>query len=202
MTTKLIKLCFYDDSEEEEEDDEEEESEEEVEKHRIKKKSETENEIGESENENVAVALGFAANGDEREKRDLGFLQQSAGTKRKHSDCSVKEENGSEAKSTNPPTSKIAKPRLPLPSALFSTSSSSTSYPLSSSSSSLVESRIRSFAHVRGNWASHVFLKPFVDDDDSMEELSENISVEAMKVFQKHSLPSVKVRTWKLEQVR
>ena len=121
-----------------------------------------------------------------------GTVKDGAGPKRKHSDVLV---NGNEFVADCPnPAKKESKARLPLPSALFtSTSSSSTSSSPSSSSTSSSRGRVRSFAHVRGNWASHVFLKPFVNDE-SMGELSQKISEEAMKVFEQNSLPKVEVR--------
>lgn len=182
MSTKLIKLCFYDDSEEEEEDNEEEN---ELGCGQNVKKI---GEKGDSGVENVNVE----SEKDTLEKgTEPGTVKDGAGPKRKHSDVLV---NGNEFVADCPnPAKKESKARLPLPSALFtSTSSSSTSSSPSSSSTSSSRGRVRSFAHVRGNWASHVFLKPFVNDE-SMGELSQKISEEAMKVFEQNSLPKVEV---------
>ena len=57
----------------------------------------------------------------------------------------------------------------------------------------LLDGRIRSFAHVRGNWASHVFLRP-VDDEESMTELADKIVVCANEIMREESTAAIKVR--------
>ena len=183
MATKLKKLCFFDDDDEDEDDTEEEEE-----------------DVGQGLGEG-GRKVASSNNGrdsvpsDKNKENGRSCVKNGqvddqllpSGCKRKLSHVSVEKERTNDVSSRAKSSSK---PHLPLPSALLLTSTSTTTTTTHSSSA---DGRVRNFAHVRGNWASHVFLRPFVDDE-TLEDLGEKIASEATKMFAVKGLPSVKVR--------
>ena len=165
MAAKLIKLRFFDDFEDDFSDDDDSDD----------------NNDDDDGDESKKDALK-RSNGD-----DVKPIPTSK--KRKHSpavaasDVKNSDANG-EITHVSP---RVQKPRLPLPSAFVASSASSSSSsddgPISSA-----DGRIRTFAHVRGNWASHVLLKPFEGDDETMGELGRKIVDIANDVFKSEGI--------------
>ena len=204
MATNVIKLCFFDDPEEEENSEEEGESSEEEEKEEKKEKvgqKTAAKTLGNGKDGSVECGIGGQTSALSQKTTQHNENDEKDPSVNPECNSSSKRQSPSVADTSIPPAKKKA--RLPLPSAFFSEPGSKLPSPFFSSatakvssslaSSSTADGRIRTFAHVRGNWASHVFLKPFADDEEATSELGEKLVRAAEDVFQDEVMPSIKV---------
>jgi len=185
MAAKVIKLCFFDDSDEDDDSEEEEEEEQEA----------KDDCGGQNDGGKVGSESGSGNGSGSKAKEKLSHLNG----KRRHASSETGATKLSKrcgdfplpsSLDSAPPIEKKA--RLPLPAAFAPSSSFSSSSSSSDSLSVSTDGRIRSFAHVRGNWASHVFLRPF-DDDESMTVLAEKIVARANEILREESTAAIKV---------